>query len=358
MRITNTDLVLLRKMKIALLRFGIFSYISHQVKTKHKGKKPVDVYNLTIADKESLLSFKKFIKPYKFINWRKLLSKDFKYNRREGKVYTLSKVMKLEEIYRNSDIYDFESPSNKYILNGFIVHNSHPSISERKYKLIWEDKPASLICWEHFKDKIPKKEWWKVVIGASGDGQVEKVPYEVFETSPELFKVSIWKSKSWSSKWSISAYPAYKLLSSPINAFARFGQFNEVLSIIEKAKSPLDILHSPEIFRKKDELKRVFEDVMSKADVYDFGNLKIIIFSSPKVRLSGYIASVLGNDVGTVMAINSSTGSLSLRGDLALYYREKLKPLDYIEIDGHPGFMGGKIHTKPQKLIDDLFNLL
>jgi len=244
--------------------------------------------------------------------------------------------------------------------NGVVIdhHPDHPPISQRKYKLIWADKPASILCWEYFKDKIPKNEWWKVVIGAAGDGQVEKVPFEVFDSCPELFKASVWKSKSWSGKWSISGYPAYKLLSSPINAFARFGQYDEALHIIEKAKTPLDILHSNDVYSKRDELKRVFEDVMSKSDVYDFGNLKVIIFASQKVRLSGYIASVLGEDVGTVLAINKVDGSLSLRGDLALYYKEKLKSLKYLEIDGHPGYMGGKIKVDPQKLIHDLFKLI
>lgn len=237
-------------------------------------------------------------------------------------------------------------------------HPNHPGVSERRYKLIWENIPASLIAWKQFKKEIPKSEWWKVVIGISGDGQTEKIPYEIFDICPELlFKTSVHISKSYG-KWKLSTFPIYKLLSSPINAFARYGEYQEALELIHSSKSPLDIISSPSAVRKKEALRKVFESVIEMADVYDFGNLTLVIFYSPEVRLSGYIASSIGSDVGTVMAVNSADGSLSLRGDLSLYFKEKLSKLKYIEIDGHPGFMGGKITESPKRLVSDLFSIL
>ncbi len=54
------------------------------------------------------------------------------------------------------------------------------------------------------------------------------------------------------------------------------------------------------------------------------------------------------------MAINKRDGSLSLRGDLAHYYKDKLKSLSYVEVDGHNAFMGGKLKKNYTKFITDL----
>ena len=226
-------------------------------------------------------------------------------------------------------------------------HPNHPTIVERKYNLIWDDVPASLICWRLYKDKIPKKEWWKVVIGIVGDGQPNLIPYEIFESNKILLQNLKTYSRLSYGDWKMSYYPAYLLVSSPINAYARCHEYKTALALIEKATSPLDIIENKEAIAKKNEVARACENAIENAHIYDFLNLKVVFFKSENIRLSGYIASKLSNQNTTVLAINEVNGNLSLRGDLSLYYREKFKKLKYLELDGHPGFMGCLLYTSP-----------
>jgi len=237
-------------------------------------------------------------------------------------------------------------------------HPNHPTIVERKYNLIWDNVPASLICWRLYKDKIPKDEWWKVVIGVVGDGQANLIPAEVFESNKMLLQNLKTYSRLSYGDWKISYYPVYLLLSSPINAFARCGEYRTALNLIEKAKSPLDIIENKEAIAKKSEVAKACESAIDNARIYDFTNLKVVLFRSENIRLSGYVASKLAGQSNTVLAINEVNGHLSLRGDLSLYYKEKFKKLKYLELDGHPGFMGGRLKTDTSVFLNDLVELL
>jgi intein/homing endonuclease len=221
-------------------------------------------------------------------------------------------------------------------------HEGHPSLTERKYKLTFGDKPASILCWEKFKDKIPKEEWWKVLIGATGDMQYELVPYEIWESCPELLTRSsdgFYKFKDWVTY----PNPIFIKLSSAINCFLRYGEWEKAMDLIKDAKSPYDIIENPEVKKQKAKLSKDFSDTLKGAKQFNFGYLKVVIYESPKARLTGYIASVVAPDNDflnptTVLAINELNGRLSMRGRLTTYYKGRLAELDYLTINGHGCF--------------------
>jgi len=97
-----------------------------------------------------------------------------------------------------------------------------------------------------------------------------------------------------------------------------------------------------------------------ECDIFEFPNLSVILFYSD-LRMSGYLATKLLESVGTpaILAINRKTNKGSLRGDLALYWQDKLSKLSqYIEISGHPGFMGATLKANADAFIEELTKLL
>ena len=256
-------------------------------------------------------------------------------------------------------------PDNPSIEGTVIDHHpGHPSLTERKYSLIWETRPASILCWKKFKDQIPKKEWWKTMIGAVGDGQPEKVPYEIWKECPELMQQHKTFIKHSYGEWKVSYRPTFQLLSSGINAFARYGEYDAALRFIKKANTPKDLINNSEINAQKSKLSNTtsgdFAKVIQNAEIYPLKYMTLCIYNSPNIRLSGYIASVLASSKENicVLAINEDNGSLSLRGDNANFIRGELNKLDYINIDGHDGFCGGHIDVHPSVLYKDIAEIL
>jgi hypothetical protein len=243
----------------------------------------------------------------------------------------------------------------KQNMEGLTVYDHHgPYPEDRKYNLYTSEEPASWIVWTIHKDKIPKDKWWILAIGLLGDGQPELIPYEVFKTCPMLLtkiKTSTFQNYG---KWKNSYYPLYKLLSSKVNALLRIRAYDAALKLILTSENPMDILNSKEASLAKSKVKTEFETIMRSCEVYTFENLNVYIYES-NYRMAGYIATVMNQEEQTtVLAINRVDGSGSLRGDLALYWREVLKELGYLEVDGHPGFMGARLMDKPEVLISDL----
>jgi len=246
----------------------------------------------------------------------------------------------------------------KQNLEGLIVYDHHgPYPEDRKYKLTTAHEPASWICFNEFKDKVPKDEWWKMAVGVMGDGQPELIPYEVYKECPELFMQIKTSSYQNYGKWKTSYFPLYKLLSSKINALLRLRRYDEALKTFSEVKRPLDLYMDKECNKAQAKVKSEFSLIMSSHEGYNFDKLKVCVFDSD-VRMTGYVATVVGSEGDTVLAINRTDGSASLRGDLALYWKEKLNHLSYLNIDGHPGFMGANIIVNPSILIRDLQDLL
>lgn len=245
-------------------------------------------------------------------------------------------------------------------MEGLNVIDHHlPHREDRKYNLISDTVPASLIAWREYKEKIPKGEWWKLAIGLMGDGQPELIPTEVYETCPELLteiKTSAYKSYG---KWNLGSYPIYKLLSSNVNSLLRKSNFTEALNLVKYSENPHNILHSLKAKAAKRDVSMEFESIIKNSDMYNFPLLALFVFQSD-YRMSGYVASAMQSSLSgkTVMAINRKTGSGSLRGDLACYWRDKLKHLDYLICDGHPGFMGMSITSNPDNLVEDILKVI
>jgi len=260
--------------------------------------------------------------------------------------------------FEKGDVMVDMRPDNPDV-EGLVIDHHLPHPEKHKYKLISADYPASLIAWETYKKKIPKKEWWKVAIGVMGDGQPELIPTEVFKECPSLLKsvkTSVYQNYG---KWNVSMFPIYKLLSSNINAFLRKGEYDSALNLIKYADSPHTIYASEDARIAKSDVKHDFQTAVKDSEIFDYGNLQVVVFYS-KYRMSGYVGSSLMSAFNnkTIMAINKRNGSLSLRGDLATYYRDTLKDLTYLDIDGHAAFMGGKLTKNYNKLISDLDEIL
>ena len=256
--------------------------------------------------------------------------------------------------FKKGDIMVDMRPTSPDI-EGIVIDHHLPHPEERKYKLIQADYPASLIAWEQFKDKIPETEWWKLEIGLGGDGALHLTPPIIFQKCPLLLKHVKTSSYYQYSKLRINTIPIYKELSSAINCFLRKSEFDTALNLMKYADNPLTLVTSEDVKLAKADIKNEFTSIVRDMETIEFGNLIVIIFQS-KYRMTGYIASALSNvfNSKTILSIDTRTGSLSLRGDLALYYKDLLKKLPYLDIDGHPGFMGGKIHKNINKLISDL----
>jgi len=238
-------------------------------------------------------------------------------------------------------------------------HKLIPDIDNKLYHYASDIIPATYIAWETFKDKIPKCEWWKICIGLGGDGALDLTPPEVFEECPMLMtpiKTSAYQSYG---NWKINTYPLYSLLSSCMNSFLRKYDYESAIYAMKFCQSPIELYNLPDVQIAKREVKSDYETCIKDAEIYEFGGLVVVIFSS-KFRMSGYISSSLSNTFNgkTIMAINEKTGSVSLRGTLSPYYKHKLSSLDYLTLDGHNMYMGGKLHKNPSVLINDLATLL
>jgi len=256
------------------------------------------------------------------------------------------------------DSWMLDMKPQDYKWDGTCIDHHLPHDERHKYKLISGEEPASLLTFNYFKDKIPKSEWWKVAIGLAGDGQVELIPTEVYKECPQLLK-SVKTSAYKKYNWTISKFPLYKLLSSPINAFLRKGEYESAINLIRYADTPLALYSSEDARMAKMDVANDFKSAVLDCDIVFYDNLCVVLFYS-KYRMSGYVGSALMGSLRnkTVMAINKRNGSLSLRGDLATYYRDTLKGIDYLEIDGHAAFMGGKLKKNYNQLLSDLDAIL
>jgi len=247
-----------------------------------------------------------------------------------------------------------ESPD----IEGVVIdhHLDHPD--ERNYTLIWDDVPATMIAFNTFKEHIPKTQYWKAVIGLGGDAALHLLTSEIIESDPQLrmnVKTSI------SSKWDVNVhyYPLYRMLSSDINALLRIRKINEALQLMILSERPLDIHENEDVISAKSILKDEVKRVLNSCEVYSIKEVNVAVINT-EFKLTGYIATILDKSgASTTIVINKNDRSVSVRGDLALYLKEKLNSLNYIEFSGHPGFMGGHIGGgNVYKLLDDLTQAL
>lgn len=263
----------------------------------------------------------------------------------------------ISEIEEGDFMLDMRPSEN---IAGFTCIDHHLDHPEKpKYKLIWDNVPTSLITWRLYKEEIPKSEWWKLAVGLVGDYSPELIPYEVFYECPALLR-NIKTSSYYSyGDWKINTYPLYKLLSSPINALCKIHREKDAYLLLASSSDPYSLYHSELGIKAKEIISDEAKRIMNEMELEEYDNLVIASFVSD-YRMTGHIASILQNGYysnKTVMAINKKDGSLSLRGDLALYYKQLLSNLEYIELGGHAGAMGGKIRKHIDIFREDLDKL-
>ena len=149
------------------------------------------------------------------------------------------------------------------------------------------------------------------------------------------------------------------LLSSYVNAHLRKSEFVEALNLVNYSTNPLSVLHSLKAKAAKASVKSEFEKIVKNSRSYEFENL-VIFFYNSDFRMSGYVASSLQNSFSgkTIIALDEGKGRGSLRGDLAYYWKDRLKHLEYLTIDGHAGFCGVSCTVNSETLIEDIIKTL
>ena len=219
-------------------------------------------------------------------------------------------------------------------------HPDHPDTPE--YTLIWDKMPASLIVFNLYRNHIPKEHWWKVVVGASGDGQAHQVPSYIWQLFPDLLLVT--ESRYWSGTsykmWSISAYAR---LSAAVNATGRSRK--PMLGYMKLLNSDKidDILSDVELDELRYNLAKRVNDIVNKeARIYSMGPLRIVFYNADE-KLGGRIAAKLMEEGITILTINESTSEVSIRGDLTRLLVEELNKLNIGKFGGHAGFAGGEL---------------
>ena len=230
-------------------------------------------------------------------------------------------------------------------IEGFrgICYDHHPDHPEdRKYTLIWDDVPTSLIVFNKFRDSIPREHWWKVVVGVTGDGQANKIPTYIWKLFPELLIVS--ENKYWGgSYYKTWQSPAYSRLSALINAAARSRKADLSFRKLLAADKVDDIITDPEL----EMLRRQLADKVKKianqeARVFSIGPFRLILYQAEE-NLGGRIAMKFSDDDMTIIAVNEATGEVSIRGDLTTLLVEELNKLGIGTFGGHAGYAGGEL---------------
>ena len=270
---------------------------------------------------------------------------------------------------------DMKPIQNMEGLNVIDHHFPHPE--DRKYNLYPDLKndciryasdiiPATYLVWDKYKEEIPKSQWWKIAIGLMGDGQPQLIPTEVFDLCPELsenIKTSIVTNYG---KISVNSWPMYKLLSSPINALLRMSEDTKALNLLAMSTTPRHIFNNVDARKAKNEVKSEFNRILGlynqdklniNCEIFDFSKLMIVTYQSD-IRMAGYIATQLNSQTGkTILCIDKKTGKGSLRGDLAVYWGDKLKHFEYLTVGGHPGYMGLSVTKDVNSFIDDILEM-
>ena len=232
-------------------------------------------------------------------------------------------------------------------------HPQHPPPDQRKYKLIWDVVPTSLIVYNKHKDEIPDEQKWKVVVGIVGDGQPELIPPEIFDMFPELTDEILWIREG---KITFTL-PRYKLLSSGINSLMRVGNYEYALNLLYHAKRPDDLIFNEEAEKARNTIANECYKIAKNSKFVKLGNNIVYLEFESNLDVTGRIASEWQDKLGyTVVAYNITKGKLSIRGDLALWVAGKLRAAG-VNVGGHPGYVGGELEPGVS-LIDKLRSVL
>ena len=232
--------------------------------------------------------------------------------------------------WQDGDVMIDMCPDNPNV-KGLVIDHHMGHSPDRKYKLIHEEYPASLITYNYVREDLKDEDRWKVVVGAVGDVSPEYIPIEIWEDYNYLLDTDEWD------------LPMYLRLSSPINSFCRAGKYMKAFDKLYEAKEPMDLITDPEIIKMKKEINKEFRRIREEGHIKHFKHIFLWEYESD-YNMGGYLAARLGNQTKhTVIVLNRKTGGGSIRGVLASMIQSKLEG---IQIGGHPGVMG--MHLKDE----------
>lgn len=200
------------------------------------------------------------------------------------------------------------------------------------------EDPASYLSWSLFKDSIPEKHWWKLMVGLAGDGHPEKLPNEVWDCSKGLLDDygSFVHSKG---NDYLFTYPVWNQITSSVNSLCRAGWSEKAFNLLKEAETPYDILEDSIAKEYKDKIMIETIKIFKETKPIDLGSVLLWKINS-MYRITGILATRLYETrKKTAVVINTSNNAISIRGVLAKYLQEKLAAI--IESGGHYGFVGG-----------------
>lgn len=245
-------------------------------------------------------------------------------------------------------------PTQPYIV---FDHHSHPPKEKRKYQLVWDQVPATLIVYECFKAQIPDDMKWKVAVGLVGDGQPELIPLEVWKLCPELLTGYATASERYG-KLSIYSIPLYLKLSSGINACCKLSEdkWYNAYQVLKNVKTPLQLIEDPVLETALDFIRKEHDRVIREYHPIEFPYFRYWKISSD-YRMERHLAPKVmeGFDRKTTIIFNEKTKRMSIRGTLTPLLVEFLKA-NNIQANGHPGFAGGNLTASQNP--DDLYKVL
>lgn len=218
-------------------------------------------------------------------------------------------------------------------------HLEHPE--KRDYQLITEGETpcATGLVFKHFKDKIPKEEWWKVVVGYVGDVQANEIPTEVWLECPELLDEILYLSEY---RGEVSAFrmKIYEALSSPINSACRVNQPGTALGALAKCDSPIQLVNNMVFKKFAAQVKSEQTAVLVKARAQMIGNVFIYLLIDSECKIAGLVSLRIERKFHTTTVVyNQSTKSGSIRGVLTDFLVEQLNKRG-LTAGGHHGFGG------------------
>lgn len=232
-----------------------------------------------------------------------------------------------------------------------VIDHHPPKLELPNAKLILgsSEEPASLLSFYLFKDVIPKKYWWKLIVGLGGDGHPERLPDEVWDESFLLLD-DIGSFVNSKGKDYYFPNPVWLMLSSCINAFCRTNWPQKAFDLLKEAETPSEILQNPLVKELKGKIYAETTRIFKENKPLDLGKALFWKVTSP-YNLNGILAIRLYEiRKKTAIVLNTGNNSISIRGVLAHYLSGKLKGL--IDSGGHYGFVGG--HLKPDVSIEQL----
>jgi len=244
------------------------------------------------------------------------------------------------------------------VFEGFsgIAIDHHPShVPNPNYKLVLGNIPTGVMIYELFKDMIPVDKQWLAVLSATGDGQPEIVPPEIWENNPDLWDTqgNVYRDQYRNIK--TYPYPMFSKLSGPINSMTRMGDAMGAYNILRKAKNIRDVINNPMALRAS---KKMDEDVKK---IYSSDNPPVVEnvghFGIVKINSSYHIAGRIATELSiaeryiTFIVINQQSGEISVRGLLTKYLTDKLAAKGYLA-GGHASF--GGISLLPDQEIETL----